>query len=186
LSAEDIKTLRTHTLHSYQIISKELGLPEAIGLIVIQHHERWDGQGYPRKIAGKNIPAEARIIAVADAFEAMVKDRPYRNSMIAYAAMRQLLNDNSRHFDSEILKIFIKSVGIYPLGTYVILNNGSIGRVTKVNEGAPLRPSVQLLVDRTDRKLERDEGGTLDLTKEKEIFIARAIDPKAIASQKAK
>lgn len=184
LSAEEIKTMRTHTLHSYQIITKELGLPEAVGLIAIQHHERWDGQGYPRRIAGKNIPVEARIIMVADAFEAMVKDRPYRNSMIAYAAMRQLLNDNSRHFDSEILKVFIKSVGIYPIGTYIILNNGSIGRVIKVNDGAPLRPCVQLLVDRTGRRMAGDEDAALDLTEEKEIFIARAIDPKALAAQK--
>ncbi len=185
LNNEELKKMRTHPLYSYQIISKVMGYPEEIGLIAVQHHERWDGKGYPRKLGEKKISIEARIITVADAFEAMVKEKPYRNSMIAYTAMRQLLNDNSRRFDSEVLKVFIKAVGIYPLGSYVLLNNGSIGRVIKVNENAPLRPAVRLLVDKSGKKYENDEGAILDLTKESEVFIARAIDPKVIAAKKS-
>ncbi|MBT3275739.1 MAG: HD-GYP domain-containing protein [Spirochaetales bacterium] len=184
LSIDEIKKMRTHTLYSYKIIAKEMGFSEEVGLIALQHHERWDGKGYPRQLSGKNIAVEARIVSVVDAFEAMVKEKPYRNSMIAYSAMRQLLNDNSRRFDSEILKIFIKSVGIYPLGSFVILNNGIIGRVIKVNENAPLRPAVRLLVDKTGKKFENDEGKILDLINEKEIFIAKAIDPNAISAKK--
>jgi HD-GYP domain-containing protein (c-di-GMP phosphodiesterase class II) len=184
LNTEEMKKMRTHPLYSYQIISKEMGYPEEIGMITLQHHERWDGKGYPRRLAEKKIAVEARIVSVADAFEAMVKEKPYRNSMIAYAAMRQLLNDNSRRFDSEVLKVFIKSIGIYPLGSFVLLNNGSIGRVIKVNENVPLRPAVRLLVDKTGKKFENDEGAILDLVKESEVFIARAIDPKAIAAKK--
>jgi len=184
LNPEELKKMRTHPLYSYQLISKVIGYPEEIGLIALQHHERWDGKGYPRKLGEKKISIEARIITVADAFEAMVKEKPYRNSMIAYTAMRQLLNDNSRRFDSEVLKVFIKSIGIYPLGSYVLLSNGSIGRVIKVNEGAPLRPAVRLLVDKSGNKYENDEGAMLDLVKEGEVFIARAIDPKMIAAKK--
>ncbi len=184
LSVDEIKKMRTHTLYSYKIIAKDMDFPEEVGLVALQHHERWDGKGYPRQLSEKNIAVEARIVTVVDAFEAMVKEKPYRNSMIAYAAMRQLLNDNSRRFDSEILKIFIKSVGIYPLGSYVILNNGIVGRVIKVNENAPLRPAVRLLVDRNGKKYENDQGEILDLVKEKEIFIAKAIDPNAISAKK--
>lgn len=184
LNTDEIKKMRTHPLYSYQIISKQMGYPEEVGLITLQHHERWDGKGYPRMLAGKKIAIEARIVSVADAFEAMVKEKPYRNSMIAYAAMRQLLNDNSRRFDSEVLKVFIKSIGIYPLGSFVLLNNGSIGRVIKVNESVPLRPAVRLLVDKAGKKFENDEGAILDLVKESDVFIARAIDPKAIAAKK--
>ncbi len=185
LNTEEIKKMRAHPLYSYQIISKVIGYPEEVGLIALQHHERWDGKGYPRKMSEKKISVEARIITVADAFEAMVKEKPYRNSMIAYTAMRQLLNDNSRRFDSEVLKVFIKSIGIYPLGSYVLLNNGSIGRVIKVNESAPLRPAVRLLVDKSGKKYENDEGAILDLTKESEVFIARAIDPKLVGAKKS-
>ncbi|MBN1685960.1 MAG: HD-GYP domain-containing protein [Spirochaetales bacterium] len=184
LTPDETKKMRAHPLYSYQIICKVMGYPEEVGMIALQHHERWDGKGYPRTLSEKKISIEARIITVADAFEAMVKEKPYRNSMIAYAAMRQLLNDNSRRFDSEVLKVFIKSIGIYPLGSFVLLNNGSIGRVIKVNENAPLRPAVRLLVDRNGKKYENDEGAILDLAKDTDVFIARAIDPKAIAAKK--
>lgn len=184
LTADEIKQMRTHTLHTYQIIVKGLGYPEEIGLIALQHHERWDGKGYPRKMAGKNIAVEARILTVADSFEAMVKERPHRNSMIAYTAMRQLLNDNSKRFDPEILKHFIRIVGIYPIGSFILLNNGSIGRVIKVNESAPLRPAVRLLIDKNGKKYEGDEEAVLDLVSEKDIFVARAIDPNAIGAKR--
>jgi HD-GYP domain-containing protein (c-di-GMP phosphodiesterase class II) len=178
LTIEEIKTVRTHTLHSYKILSKDLGYPEEIGLISLQHHERWDGKGYPRQLSQRHISVEARIVSVADAFEAMMKERPYRNSMIGYAAMRQLLTDNSRRFDSDILKIFIKAIGIYPLGSFVLLNNGGIGRVIKINRGAPLRPALKLLIDPGGTRYLQNDGAIVDLLDEKDVFIAKAIDPK--------
>ena len=178
LTIEEIKTVRTHTLHSYKILSKDLGYPEEIGLISLQHHERWDGKGYPRQLLQRHISVEARIVSVADAFEAMMKERPYRNSMIGYTAMRQLLTDNSRRFDSDILKIFIKAIGIYPLGSFVLLNNGGIGRVIKINRGAPLRPALKLLIDPGGTRYLQNDGAIVDLLDEKDVFIAKAIDPK--------
>ncbi len=184
LSPEELKRMRTHTVHSYKIISKDLGYSEEVGLAVFQHHERWDGKGYPRQLSGKKIALEARILTVADAFEAMIKEKPYRNSMIGYKAMRQLLNDNSRRFDSEILKVFIKAVGIYPLGSFVLLNNGAIGRVIKINRSAPLRPAVRILVDAEGNRHLNNDGPLLDLANNKDVFIAKAIDPKAIGAKK--
>ena len=184
LTSDEIKQMRTHTLYTYQIIAKSLGFPEEIGILALQHHERWDGKGYPRRLAGKSIALEARILTVADSFEAMVKERPHRGPMIAYTAMRQMLNDNSKRFDPEILKHFIRVIGIYPLGSFILLNNGSIGRVIKVNGNAPLRPAVRLLVDKNGKKYEQDEAAELDLVNEKDIFVARAIDPNAVGAKK--
>ena len=184
LNVDEIKRVRTHTLHSYKILSKDLGYPEEIGIIALQHHERWDGKGYPRQLAQKQIAIEARIVSVADAFEAMMKEKPYRNPMIGYSAMRQLLNDNSRRFDSEILKVFITSIGIYPLGSFVLLNNGGIGRVIKINRGAPLRPALKMLIDPNGTRYMKNDGPLVDLHEEKEAFIAKAIDPKSSLSAK--
>ena len=184
LTPEDVKRIRTHTLYSYQIISKQLEYPEEVGMVALQHHERWDGKGYPRALSGRGIAVEARIASVTDAFEAMVREKPYRSSMIGYTAMRQLLNDNSRRFDSEILKVFIKSIGIYPVGSFVLLNNGIVGRVIKVNVGAPLRPAIKLLVDAQGQKHLGDDGEIVDLLKDQDLFIARAIDPKALGPKK--
>jgi HD-GYP domain-containing protein (c-di-GMP phosphodiesterase class II) len=180
LHDDEKKLIQTHTVLGYTLITRDLKYPDEIGQIALQHHERWDGKGYPRGLSGKNIALPARIVSVADAFEAMVSERPYRNSMIGYTAMRQLLNDNSRRFDSDILKIFIKSMGIYPLGSLVLLNNSAIAKVEEIHPEAPLRPGVRVVVDENGKKL--NNGRVIDLINVKELFIARAIDPKMIVS----
>ncbi|MBL8968158.1 MAG: HD-GYP domain-containing protein [Spirochaetaceae bacterium] len=181
LSEEEAQKIRAHPLLSYRIVTKELFYPDDVGIIGLQHHERWDGEGYPRKTSGADIDALARVVSVADAFEAMVSVKPYRNSMIGYAAMKTLLSDNSRRFDPEILKAFIKSMGIYPLGSTVLLNNAAIARVVETHPDAPLRPKLKLIVDEFGNHFEGDRGETVDLIAEKTLFIARALDPKELA-----
>ena len=134
---DEAQKIRAHPLLSYRIITKELMYPDDVGVVGLQHHERWDSDGYPRRTPGADIDVLARIVSVADAFEAMVSSKPYRNSMIGYAAMKALLSDNSRRFDPDIIKAFIKSMGIYPLGSLVLLNNAAIARV---GPDSPRRP----------------------------------------------
>jgi HD-GYP domain-containing protein (c-di-GMP phosphodiesterase class II) len=150
--------MRAHPLLSYRIITKELQYPDDVGLVGLQHHERWDGGGYPRKSSGVDIDILARIVSVADAFEAMVSQKPYRNSMIGYAAMKNLLSDNARRFDPEVLKAFIRSMGIYPIGSLVLLNNAAIARVLETHADAPLRPKIKIIVDEFGKHFKDDYG----------------------------
>jgi HD-GYP domain-containing protein (c-di-GMP phosphodiesterase class II) len=179
LTPEEINEIRTHPIHSYRVITKDLKYPEDIGVIALQHHERWDGQGYPRKLRGEDINLSARIVAVADAYVSMINNRPHRNSMIGYTAMKSLLNDNGRHFDPKILKVFLESMGIYPIGSIVQLNNSAIGRVVKTHSEAPLRPAVELIIDEYGNKL--GEREVVDLLAKKTLFIVKAVDPKSLA-----
>ncbi len=183
LSREEIEAIRLHPAHSYRIITKELKYAEEIGVAALQHQERWDGGGYPRNLSGTNIVLPARVIAVTDAFEAMVSHRPYRDSMIGYAAMRAILSDNARRFDPDVLKVFIRTMGIYPIGSVVLLNNSSVGRVVEINSSSPLRPKVKLMIDASGRAYHRDEGAVIDLLSHKSLFIARAVDPKELAEK---
>jgi HD-GYP domain-containing protein (c-di-GMP phosphodiesterase class II) len=175
LSSDELKIIQSHPMFTYKLISKSLKYKEEIARIALHHHERWDGKGYPNGLAGKDIPLTSRIISIADAYGAMLKDRPYRRSMIGYKAMREILNDNSTRFDSDILKIFIKSMGIYPIGSLVILNDSSIARVNLVHNEAPLRPSVQILMTPAGRVLTGNSEKTIDLLVDKNLFIVRAI-----------
>ncbi len=186
LDRMELQTMKTHTVHTYKIITKELKYPEAIGQIGLQHHERWDGEGYPKTLSGSNITLAARIVAVADAFEAMISERPYRSPMIGYTAMRAILSDNSRRFDPEVLKAFIKSMGIYPIGSIVLLNNASIGRVQEHNSASPLRPKVKILIDSAGKRFDKDDGGTVDLQKNRKLFIAKAVNPKDLVEKMKK
>jgi HD-GYP domain-containing protein (c-di-GMP phosphodiesterase class II) len=178
LTPEEMNQIRTHPIHSYRVITKELKYPEEIGVIALQHHERWDGQGYPRKLRGEDINLAARILAVADAYVSMINNRPHRNSMIGYSAMKNLLNDNGRHFDPKILKAFLESMGIYPIGSIVQLNNSAIGRVVQTHAEAPLRPAVELIIDEYGNQLGEQE--VIDLLTRKSQFIVKAVDPKSL------
>jgi len=185
LSEAERQRMKNHPLYSHKIVSKELLYPEEVGLLALQHHERWDGEGYPRQISGTAIDMGARIVSVADAFEAMVSKKPYRNSMIGYQAIKNLLSDNSRRFDPDVLKAFIQTMGIYPIGSIVLLNNGALTRVIEVHGDAPLRPKVQVLVDEFGKVFKQEEGDVLDLLTEKSLFIAKAVDPKEFARKNA-
>ncbi len=178
LSPEELNQIHTHPIHSYRIISKELKYPEEIGLIALQHQERWDGQGYPRRLRGEDINLGARIVAVADSYVAMINNRPHRNSMIGYAAMKNVLNDNGRHFDPKILKVFLESMGIYPIGSIVQLNNSAIGRVVETHTEAPLRPAIELIIDEYGNRL--GEREIVNLLEKKALFIVKAVDPKSL------
>ena len=175
----EIEKVKTHTVFAYRLAIKELGYAEEVGRIAMGHHERWDGKGYPRGLSQNKISLGARIISVTDTFVAMSRDRADRDSLLGYTAIRQILNDNSRRFDPAILKIFIQSIGIYPRGSIVILNNGAIGRIVQIRAAAPLRPGIQILVGENGRKPRKDKE-FLDLYYESDLFITRAVDPKEL------
>lgn len=175
LTGKERQLINTHPIQSYRVITRDMGYAEEIGRTALYHHERWDGKGYPKQLKGKEIPLTARILSVVDAYEAMVRERPYRDSMIGYRAMRQILNDNSRRFDSEILKVFLKSMGIYPVGSIVILNDGSVARVVQNHSQVPLRPVVQIMVSSSGRKLPREYQKKVDLYTASNTFVVKAV-----------
>jgi hypothetical protein len=80
----------------------------------------------------------SRIVTVAESYAAMVKERPYRSSMIGYHAMKSILSDNGHQFDPRILKAFLSSAGVFPIGSIVQLNNSAIGRIVSTNAEAPI------------------------------------------------
>ncbi|MFP3043813.1 HD-GYP domain-containing protein [Treponema primitia] len=180
LSKEELHHIQSHTLYSYKIVHEELAYPEEMGALVLQHHENWDGSGYPQGLAGEEIHFGARIVSVADAFEAMVSQKPYRNSMLGYQAMKNLLADNSRRFGPDELNAFIKIMGVYPIGSIILLNNGSMARVVEVRKDAPLRPKIAVLVDATGKVYKQSQEELIDLLNEKNLFIVRAINPKEL------
>jgi len=176
LSDAELEQIKSHTLHTSKIVTKELYGPREVNSIALHHHERWDGQGYPDKLVGNAIDIGARIVSVADAFEAMVSKKSYRNSMIGYQAIKNLMADNGRRFDPAVIMAFTKIMGIYPIGSIVRLNDGSIARVVSIHTDAPMRPVVQMLADSDGNIIGSGNVQTIDLLDVK-LFIKEAIDP---------
>jgi len=177
LDDNELQIMRSHTFYGYKLIVNELLYADEVGKAAVQHHERWDGDGYPGRLAGRNIDIGARIISVADAFEAMVSQKAWRDSMVGYKAMKNLLSDNARRFDPDVIKAMIQSMGIYPVGSIVLMNNSVIARVIESNRDAPLRPKIRVLIDEFAKPYTQNEGEVIDLTENHTLFIARAIDP---------
>jgi len=114
----EFKIMRFHPVRGYNLL-KELDLPEEILLAVRHHHERWDGKtsgkfpGYPDGLKDGKIPLYARIISIADAFDAMVSERPYKKSLPYEKALNIIKKNAGKQFDPIISKIFVKSIKNY-------------------------------------------------------------------------
>lgn len=109
LTPEEYEVVKQHSEKGYNIVGASPELSYLAGL-VLSHHEKWDGTGYPNGLKGQNIPFMARILSVADAYDAMTSDRPYRNAMSEEKAIEQLKEFCGTQFDPEIVNIFIQKV----------------------------------------------------------------------------
>jgi two-component system response regulator RpfG len=107
LTAEEFEIMKTHTVIGYEILkdspSKFLQMG---GIIALGHHEKFDGTGYPHGLKGDSIPIEARIVAVADVFDALVSERPYKNAWSTQAALDYMESNSGKHFDPQVFSAF--------------------------------------------------------------------------------
>src|SRR5205823_8218445 len=107
LTPAEFDVMKTHTDKGAKILGQVPDLPSEVIEIARSHHERWDGQGYPQQLKGDKIPELARIVAVADAFDAMTSDRPYRAGMPAEIAFAEVEKQKGRQFDPEVSMAFL-------------------------------------------------------------------------------
>jgi HD-GYP domain-containing protein (c-di-GMP phosphodiesterase class II) len=108
LSEAEFSQMKTHVTRGSEIIQMIPGLAWALP-VVRGHHERWDGSGYPDRLKGEDIPLTARVVAVADAFDAMTSDRPYRRGMPANAAFAELVAGSGKQFDPKCVEAFVRA-----------------------------------------------------------------------------
>lgn len=179
LSQAEFKEVEKHPYDGYKIVSSQNCFPVVSTLIIKQHHERANGIGYPEKLKEKEIHPYARIVAIADVFDALISDRPYRKGYLPHKAL-QILESSSDEFDLEALQCFYKHIAAYPVGTLVGLSNGYIGIVIKNNEGAPYYPSVRILCT---KGLEFAVPYEIDLTEILDVVIDEVYEKEEFYSQ---
>ncbi len=120
--------------------------------IILTHHEKMDGSGYPNQLTGNLIQPLARMVAVIDTFDAMTSDRVYSRAVSPFGAIQHMSALAGKHYDAELMEMFFKRIQPYPEGALVTLTNGMPALVYQVPEEDPLRPIV-LPIDRATRKL---------------------------------
>ncbi len=142
----EFQQAQTHVALGLELIESS-ALPERVVEIVRCHHERHDGKGYPRSLAGNAIPLFARIAALVDCYDALINVRPHRPAHAPHEAISLLYRSRGHRYQSELVEQFIQAIGIYPSGTLVELNSGEVAVVVSLNGARRLKPKIMLLLD---------------------------------------
>lgn len=156
--------------------------PSVARTVAYQIRERWNGSGYPRGKFGFQIHPLSRIAALCDVFVSLSSPRPYRPAFSLYEAVKQIVNDTRRGlFDSETIRFFLRTISLYPIGTYLRLKSGQIGRVVRTNREAYDRPSIEIVGEVPPRVVALGEDPGLQVAEvvdadqaAEEIFVPQA------------
>jgi HD-GYP domain-containing protein (c-di-GMP phosphodiesterase class II) len=151
LNASERVELRRHVEYSLDIISAMPGMSEQVVQVIAEHHERYDGTGYPKQIAGRDISPLGKIAGLVDTYDAMTSERPYARAMTSVEAVSRLYELRGTEFQSQLVEEFIQAIGVYPTGSLVHLSSQEVGVVIAQNPDRRLRPKLLVLLD-ADKK----------------------------------
>lgn len=177
LTHDERMLIEQHPELGYQAIRKSGQKYDWLAQVVRQAHERWNGQGYPNKLKGRQVSELAQIIGVVDVFDALVSPRGYRRRFFPHEAVRELIVAERTAFPREVIKALVEQLSVYPLGTSVRLTTGEVGSVTRVNTSYPLRPVVWIGGDIARGQ----EPRQLDLSLTPLVSIIETLEPPDVA-----
>jgi HD-GYP domain-containing protein (c-di-GMP phosphodiesterase class II) len=175
LTEKERAILEAHPSVSFELV-KKWGESYESTQVALQHHEEWNGKGYPSGLSGPQIHPWASIISVCVNFVARVTQRGYRNSLVGYEAVKKLIQDQNVRFAPSVVKDFVKGTGLYPPGSILLLSDGSIARVISVTRVNVMRPQIRILIDHFGNPFREDRGPLLDLGDAPRLFIARPVN----------
>jgi len=155
LTENEYNEVKRHAEQGFEILRKIESLNIICAHVAFQHHERFDGLGYPRGLKGTEIHEFARIVALADVFDALTASRPYRKEMTPYHAVEYLVAMGGTQFDPHLTQVFIDHIAIYPVGSMVELNTKQKAIVVAVDKAYKTRPIVRVLTDGQGQTLNR-------------------------------
>ena len=154
-------------------IGRKLGFLPAVLAIIGEHHELYDGSGYPKGLKGEAINLLARIVAIANYYDKLCNPVNVLNALTPHEALATMFAKLRTRFDSRLLQVFVRCLGVYPPGTVVQLSNGVVGMVATINTARPMKPMVVVY----DAEIPKDEALLVDLETEADVNIAKALRP---------
>ena len=161
-----------HCQYGVEIGQKLKFVPAALAVIG-EHHELYDGSGYPKRLKGDAISLLARIVAIANYYDELCNPTNVLTAMTPHKALAAMIAKLRTRFDSRLLQIFVRCLGVYPPGTVVQLSNGVIGMVATINTAKPMKPMVVVY----DQEIPKEEALLVDLETDAEVNIAKALRP---------
>ncbi|OIQ81725.1 cyclic di-GMP phosphodiesterase response regulator RpfG [mine drainage metagenome] len=147
LTDEEFEVMKSHSAIGRDLLNEIPGMPEIAVLIAGQHHERFDGAGYPDKLKGDEISQFGQLASIVDVYDALTSHRIYHKGIEPAEALKKLFEWSRFHFNGKLVQHFIRTVGIYPTGTLVALESGFLGVVVKPGQTDLLHPVVRIVFD---------------------------------------
>lgn len=173
LSNEERRLIEKHPSFSLDYLNLIKGVPSSLPYIVYQSHERLDGSGYPKKRPSYLIHEYSKIIAIADTFDSLCTDHPWRKALIPYKAMEEIIKlASQKKLDGKIVRQWLFTISLFPVGSYVVLNDNSIAKVISSNKADFTRPTVRAL---SKNGLKLTESETIILNEAKTLKITQAL-----------
>lgn len=154
-------------------LGQRLNFVPPIQAIIREHHELFDGTGYPQKLKGESIGLLSRIVALANHYDELCNPFNIADALTPHEALSVMFAKLRSKFDPKLLQVFIRCLGVYPPGTIVQLSNGVIGMIATVNTVQPMKPMVVVY----DEEIPKDEAILVDMARETDLNIAKAIRP---------
>ncbi|MGQ9455095.1 MAG: HD-GYP domain-containing protein [Armatimonadota bacterium] len=174
LTIQEMQKMKRHPIIGYERIKKSGETRHIVLECVLYHHETMNGKGYPKGIKSHNLPQPARITAIADKYDALTTDRPYRQALNPKDALSLMTGQMSKELDETLLQNFVSIIGYYPVGSYVELSNGFHARVINHYTTNPHKPKVILMAD--DRGEILLHQPVIELSKEHNTRVVRFLD----------
>jgi HD-GYP domain-containing protein (c-di-GMP phosphodiesterase class II) len=179
LLPDERKLIQEHTEKGFDILRRVGPIPLVSAHVAYQHHENFNGSGYPRGLLGDDIHLYSRIVAVADLYDAITSDRPYRKAFPPHEAYEIMLASKGTKLDSRLVDAFLEKVALYPMGATVLLDTGEIGVVVEVFPKLQARPRVKIIVDGAGCPW-RGQEKVVDLTKDLIRSVVKVLGPEEI------
>lgn len=144
LSLSEFEEIKNHPRYSYEMLQHRNEISMDVKVGILMHHERIDGSGYPYAIYNENINDIAKILAVADVYDAMMSERPYKKKHSPFEVMQLMQEGAFGKLDTKILLTFLTNVANYYVGVYVLLSTGEVGQVVAINPICVYRPIIKV------------------------------------------
>ncbi|EXI70455.1 MAG TPA: HD-GYP domain-containing protein [Candidatus Accumulibacter phosphatis] len=144
LTDAEFAIIRSHPEEGHRLLLQSKGADTVALDVVLHHHEKIDGSGYPKRLQGDEISIFAKMGAVCDVYDAITSNRPYKAGWDPAESVRKMAEWSRGHFDARVFQAFVKSIGIYPIGSLVLLSCGRLGVVMEQGEKSLLTPQVKV------------------------------------------
>ncbi|MBL8489982.1 MAG: HD-GYP domain-containing protein [Rhodocyclaceae bacterium] len=152
LTEEEFQAMKSHVVEGRRILLETEGMHEISVQVAHQHHERHDGSGYAEGLKGDAISQMGQMAAICDVYDAITSDRVYHKGLQPHEALRKIFEWSKFHFNPALVQQFLRTIGIYPVGTLVMLESGRIAVVLEQAEGNLLLPTVRVFYDSRRRQ----------------------------------